>query len=51
MIGDGAALMKKGFRFFCMAEPIMLLEGTLREMVSKLKSGAGIAANTDVPLP
>jgi 2-keto-3-deoxy-L-rhamnonate aldolase RhmA len=52
MIGDGAALMKKGFRFFCMAEPIMLLEGTLRDMVSKLKSGAGIAAsNADVPLP
>jgi len=51
MIGDGAALMKQGFRFFCMAEPIMLLEGTLREMVSKLKSGAGIASNTDVPLP
>jgi len=52
MIGDGAALMKQGFRFFCLAEPIMLLEGTLRDMVAKLKSGAGTpSSNSDMPLP
>jgi 2-keto-3-deoxy-L-rhamnonate aldolase RhmA len=52
MIGDGAALLKQGFRFFCMAEPVMLLEGTLRDMANKLKSGAGApGSKSDVPLP
>ena len=52
MIGDGAALIKQGFRFFCMAEPVMLLENTLRGMVSQLKSGAGSPeSRVDRPLP
>jgi len=52
MIGDGGALIKQGFRFFCMAEPIMLLEGTLRDMVNKLKTGTASAASSpDRPLP
>ena len=52
MIGDGAALIKQGFRFFCMAEPIMLLEGTLRNMVTQLKSGVQVpTADPDRPLP
>jgi 2-keto-3-deoxy-L-rhamnonate aldolase RhmA len=52
MIGDGAMLMKQGFRFFCMAEPMMLLEGTLREMTHRLKAGAAPSASKpDLPLP
>ena len=52
MIGDGAGLIRKGFRFFCIAEPIMLLEDTLREMTSQLKSGGPARISTsDTPLP
>jgi 2-keto-3-deoxy-L-rhamnonate aldolase RhmA len=52
MIGDGAVLMKRGFRFFCIAEPIMLLENTMRDMVLRLKAGAAPAAGIgDPPLP
>jgi 2-keto-3-deoxy-L-rhamnonate aldolase RhmA len=52
MIGDGALLIKRGFRFFCIAEPIMLLEGTLREINSRLKAGvAPDAIGSDEPLP
>src|SRR5437667_11905265 len=52
MIGDGAKLMKRGFRFFCIAEPIMLLEGTLREMANQLKAGAAPSVGkSDAPLP
>jgi len=52
MIGDGAMLMKRGFRFFCIAEPFMLLEGTLRDMTSRLKAGAAASvAQSDAPLP
>jgi 2-keto-3-deoxy-L-rhamnonate aldolase RhmA len=38
MIGDGADLMKKGFRFLCITEPTMLLENTLRDMTQRLKA-------------
>jgi len=52
MIGDGAVLMKRGFRFFCIAEPVMLLEGTLRNMANQLKAGAPASVGkSDAPLP
>lgn len=52
MIGDGAALIKRGFTFFCIAEPIMLLEGALREQASRLRAGnAPLAGRTNEPLP
>jgi len=52
MIGDGAALMKRGFRFFCIAEPVMLLEGTLRDMTQKLKAGVTPSVGkSDASLP
>jgi 2-keto-3-deoxy-L-rhamnonate aldolase RhmA len=51
-IGDGALLIKQGFKFFCIAEPIMLMEGTLRDMQSKLKSGVSTSVpKQDQPLP
>jgi 2-keto-3-deoxy-L-rhamnonate aldolase RhmA len=51
-IGDAATLIKRGFRFFCLAEPIMLLEGTLRDMISRFKAGeAPSPAKSDTPLP
>jgi 2-keto-3-deoxy-L-rhamnonate aldolase RhmA len=51
-IGDGAALVKQGFKFFCIAEPVMLLEGTLRDMLSKLKAGVSASVpKQDQPLP
>ena len=52
MIGDGDVLMKRGFRFFCIAEPMMLLEDTLRDMVNGLKAGSTPSiAKSDAPLP
>ena len=52
MIGDGAMLMKRGFRFFCIAESVMLLEGTLRQMANQLKAGAAPSVGkSDAPLP
>jgi 2-keto-3-deoxy-L-rhamnonate aldolase RhmA len=51
-IGDGGALLKQGFKFFCIAEPVMLLEGTLRDMGSKLKAGPlSSVPKQDQPLP
>jgi 2-keto-3-deoxy-L-rhamnonate aldolase RhmA len=38
MIGDGATSMKAGFNFLCIAEPIALLEGTLKNLVNNLKT-------------
>jgi 2-keto-3-deoxy-L-rhamnonate aldolase RhmA len=52
MIGDGPALRKRGFSFVCIAEPIMLLESSLKDLVQRTRSsqtaGLGGAA---MPLP
>ena len=37
VIGDGQTLKEQGFSFLCIAEPIGLLEATLRENVNRLK--------------
>jgi 2-keto-3-deoxy-L-rhamnonate aldolase RhmA len=36
MIGDGPSLAKEGFTFLCIAEPIWLLQATLRLMVEEV---------------
>jgi 4-hydroxy-2-oxoheptanedioate aldolase len=52
MIGDGATLIKRGFRFFCIAEPTMLMEATLRDMTGRLKAGVTPGGTqSDMPLP
>jgi len=52
MIGNAPDLIKNGFTFLCIAEPIMLLEGTLRDTVQNLKKGGAVAtAAPDKPLP
>jgi 2-keto-3-deoxy-L-rhamnonate aldolase RhmA len=52
MIGDGARLMERGFKFFCIAEPTMLMEGMLRDLTNRLRAGAGLTANpSSMPLP
>lgn len=38
VIGDGPALIKQGFSFLCIAQPIGLLEATLRDKVNQVKS-------------
>ncbi|MFW6060892.1 MAG: HpcH/HpaI aldolase family protein [Phycisphaeraceae bacterium] len=40
MIGDGATLVREGFTFLCVGEPVMAMEGALRQ--------AGAAARGDV---
>ena len=37
VIGDGPTLIRQGFSFLCIAQPIGLLEATLRNMVNELK--------------
>jgi 2-keto-3-deoxy-L-rhamnonate aldolase RhmA len=37
MIGDGPALAKQGFTFLCIAEPIWLLQATLRRVVEEVR--------------
>lgn len=39
VIGDGAELVKQGYKFVCIAEPIILLESTLKANVASLHSG------------
>jgi 4-hydroxy-2-oxoheptanedioate aldolase len=38
VIGDGPALIKQGFSFLCVAQPMRLLEETLRVKVNQVKS-------------
>ena len=38
VIGDGPALIKRGFTFMCIAQPIGLLEATLRDKVNQVKA-------------
>lgn len=50
MIGDGAALRKKGYNFLCIAEPMYLLRATLKNMVDSLRAGSdGDEAKAFVP--
>ena len=52
MIGDAKVLIQRGFTFLCIAEPVSLLEATLRQLATQLRSGAAASvAETDKPLP
>ena len=52
MIGDGAALIKEGFTFVCLAEMTMLMASTLKTMTAQVRQGSPApAAPNDAPLP
>jgi len=42
-IGDGPTLLKQGFTFLCIAEPIGLLEATMRDTVNRLKASKAMS--------
>jgi 2-keto-3-deoxy-L-rhamnonate aldolase RhmA len=39
MIGDGPTLIKRGYTFICFAEPVSLMEATIKNQVSAMRSG------------
>lgn len=49
MIGDGPALVKQGFNFLCIAEPMMQLTASLTQLAQRTRGGG--AAAPDQPLP
>lgn len=53
MIGDASKLVPQGFTFLCIAEPIMLLEASLRNLSLAAKQGrtAPGSESVDKPLP
>jgi 2-keto-3-deoxy-L-rhamnonate aldolase RhmA len=51
MIGDAADLVKRGFTFLCIAEPIALMEGSLTDAARKLRQGVAGTSKPDAPLP
>lgn len=51
MIGDAAALMKRGFTFLCIAEPVALMEGALTDAAAKLRQVTAKETKPDAPLP
>lgn len=57
MIGDGPTLVKKGFTLLCIAEPVYLLEGALRNAAAAARATAGGTgplpggSDNDRPLP
>jgi 4-hydroxy-2-oxoheptanedioate aldolase len=53
VIGDGSALMRRGFNFICLAEITMLIESGLKTLVQQTNHGATASAttSTDKPLP
>lgn len=51
MIGDGAALRARGFTFLCIAEPVMLLEGTLKSAAAAARACAAPPSADARPLP
>lgn len=54
MIGDGPTLLRQGFTFLCIAEPVYLLEASLRNAANALKNpapAANASGASDKPLP
>jgi 2-keto-3-deoxy-L-rhamnonate aldolase RhmA len=51
MIGDGPALVKQGFNFICVTEPIMLLAASLKTLTQRTRDGSSNPSELKVPLP
>lgn len=54
MIGDGPTLVREGYRFLCITEPVLFLQGKLAELDRQTRAALGSAAETpaeSTPLP
>lgn len=53
MIGDGAALVREGFTFLCVGEPVMAMEGALRQAGAAARGNDAVDASVvgEQPLP
>ncbi|MDB6092733.1 MAG: hypothetical protein JWM32_295 [Verrucomicrobia bacterium] len=51
MIGDGPSLVKQGFNFICMTEPIMFLAASLDQLTRRTRDGTATPSASDKPLP
>lgn len=55
MIGDGNALVKRGFTFICFSEPTLLMEATMKNVAAGIRTGAApsnaAAMDKDKALP
>ncbi|MHB0939061.1 MAG: HpcH/HpaI aldolase family protein [Armatimonadota bacterium] len=50
-IGDGPTLVKQGFTFVCIGEPLMLMMKAMTDAVKDVRNNVAVAGDTKTPLP